>query len=161
MSDKKLFAVEKAEKTLPLVRRIVGDIVRSFERRESSMLERQKLGGSPNPGSAAEERAFQLDREIYKCEHEIIRYQRELEDLGVELKDYKTGLVDFYSRHKDKLAYLCWKLDEGDRIAWWHSLEGGFKGRQPLPPELRAAFLDGPDPSPACTPEPHRQQRKS
>ena len=140
MSDKKLFSVDKAERTLPLVRRIVVDIVGSFERREAGMQERQKLGAHPNPGSASEERAFQLEREIYKCEHEIIRYQRELEELGVELKDYRSGLVDFYSRYKEGLVFLCWKLDEGNSIAWWHSLDDGFKGRQPVTPEIRAEF---------------------
>jgi hypothetical protein len=27
---------------------------------------------------------------------------------------------------------LCWQLGEGDRIEWWHEVEDGFTGRQPL-----------------------------
>jgi hypothetical protein len=28
-------------------------------------------------------------------------------------------------------VYLCWKLGE-DRITWWHEVDAGFAGRQPL-----------------------------
>jgi hypothetical protein len=27
---------------------------------------------------------------------------------------------------------LCWQLDEGDEIGWWHEVEAGFAGRRPL-----------------------------
>ncbi len=54
-----------------------------------------------------------------------------LQELGVELKDLDQGLVDFPSYRNGQLVYLCWKRGE-DRIRFWHSLESGFTGRQPL-----------------------------
>jgi len=56
---------------------------------------------------------------------------KQLEDLGCWLKDINTGLVDFYGLRDGELIFLCWKLGE-DRIRFWHTLEAGFAGRQPL-----------------------------
>jgi hypothetical protein len=56
---------------------------------------------------------------------------QELEALGCELKDIDQGLVDFRSVMGEEEVYLCWKLGEPS-IGWWHSLETGFAGRQPL-----------------------------
>jgi hypothetical protein len=53
------------------------------------------------------------------------------QDLGCELKDLDDGLVDFPSYRQGQLIYLCWKRGE-DRIEWWHTMEAGFAGRQPL-----------------------------
>jgi len=53
------------------------------------------------------------------------------QDLGCELKDLDQGLVDFPSYRGGKLVYLCWKRGES-RIGFWHDLESGFAGRQPL-----------------------------
>ena len=52
---------------------------------------------------------------------------------GCVVKDLDRGLVDFYSLSGDRLIFLCWQRGEKE-ISYWHSLEGGFSGRQPLPP---------------------------
>ena len=56
---------------------------------------------------------------------------QQLEDLGCLLKDLTTGLVDFYGTRRGELVFLCWKLGE-DRIRFWHGLDEGYTGRQPL-----------------------------
>lgn len=56
----------------------------------------------------------------------------ELEGLGIQLKDYHQGLIDFPSMRDGRVVLLCWKADEGDRLEWWHDVESGFAGRQPL-----------------------------
>ena len=61
----------------------------------------------------------------------------EIRSFGCELKDLPQGLVDFPALVEGKLAYLCWQRGE-PRLAYWHSLEGGFAGRQPLPQPPRA-----------------------
>ena len=55
-----------------------------------------------------------------------------LESLGVQLKDYTQGLIDFPSMRDGRVVLLCWKADEGDQLEWWHDIETGFAGRQPL-----------------------------
>ncbi len=52
-------------------------------------------------------------------------------EMGCELKDLNTGLVDFPSYRDGQLVYLCWKQGEPS-IQFWHALDAGFAGRQPL-----------------------------
>jgi hypothetical protein len=54
-----------------------------------------------------------------------------LDELGVVVKDLDAGLVDFPSERDGEPVLLCWQLGE-ERVAWWHTLDGGFAGRQPL-----------------------------
>jgi len=61
---------------------------------------------------------------------EIEALLREIAELGVEMKDPDLGLVDFRTVRRGREVYLCWKLGEGDRIAFWHDLETGFAGRK-------------------------------
>lgn len=56
---------------------------------------------------------------------------KEIEDLGVLIKDFDQGLCDFPHKREGRLVYLCWKLDE-EEVAWWHDIDAGFAGRQPL-----------------------------
>jgi hypothetical protein len=58
----------------------------------------------------------------------------ELYALGVEVKDIESGLIDFLSEREGRLVYLCWRLGE-DHIAYWHDLDAGFAGRQPIEDE--------------------------
>ena len=55
----------------------------------------------------------------------------ELADIGCELKDWETGLVDFPARMSGEEVLLCWKLGE-PRVAYWHHVHAGFAGRSPI-----------------------------
>jgi hypothetical protein len=56
---------------------------------------------------------------------------QQIKELGVHLKDAEKGLCDFpYIKH-GRVVYLCWQLGE-DRIQYWHDVETGFTGREPL-----------------------------
>ena len=50
---------------------------------------------------------------------------------GVSLKDINSGLVDFLSRRDGQDVYLCWRYGE-ESVSYWHDLEAGFAGRQPI-----------------------------
>ncbi len=54
-----------------------------------------------------------------------------VQELGVLIKDFRTGLIDFPYEYDGRIVYLCWKLGE-DEINWWHEIEAGFAGRQLL-----------------------------
>ncbi|HLX59669.1 MAG TPA: DUF2203 domain-containing protein [Planctomycetota bacterium] len=136
----KLYSVDEAERTLPLVKRIVRDIIRNAGEHENRLLQRKKLPLTPPAGSSAEEKAFKLEEEMETYEHEVLRCQRELERMGIELKDYRIGLLDFYSRYDGRIVYLCWKSDEGDTLTYWHDLQAGFRGRQRITPANRHRF---------------------
>jgi hypothetical protein len=60
---------------------------------------------------------------------------QEIELLGVIVKDFRVGLVDFPYEYDGRIVYLCWKPDE-DEIGWWHETDSGFAGRRPLTEEF-------------------------
>ena len=61
-------------------------------------------------------------------------YIAELDSIGCELKDTRTGLIDFRSRLGGREVYLCWKLGERE-IEHWHELDAGFSGRRSIADE--------------------------
>jgi hypothetical protein len=128
----KRFTVEEANKTLPLVRRIVEDVVRQHRVWREKILELDLVASS----SRAEEsrpRAQELEDDAQSIAREIDGYQRELEQLGILLKDRKIGLVDFPSELGGKRVLLCWRLGEPE-VQFWHDEDAGYAGRQPLQP---------------------------
>ena len=64
-------------------------------------------------------------------QEQMNEYEQELTRLGIELKDYYTGLVDFRARVNGREVYLCWRQGEQE-VGYWHELEAGFAGRQRL-----------------------------
>ena len=116
------FTLEQANKTLPLVKRIVADIVAAHQRATTSQLRLEKAKGSEQQAAQRE-----LDASVDRLQDLV----DELSDVGCALKDYQAGLIDFVGRHEGRDVYLCWKLGE-ERITYWHELDGGFAGRKPV-----------------------------
>ena len=129
----RIFTPEQANRTLPLVRRIVRDVVEQFAVWQGAVAEFEIASGAPR-GSAAALGAEALQREVQRLAEEMQAFIAELESLGVMVKDYQRGLVDFPSEHEGRAVLLCWKLDE-PAVMFWHEVDAGFAGRQPLAPE--------------------------
>lgn len=55
----------------------------------------------------------------------------ELQGYGCELKGLEQGLVDFPAIIHGRTVYLCWQYNEPE-IKFWHDIDAGFAGRQPL-----------------------------
>lgn len=128
----KLFTVDDANRTLPLVSRIVADIVAAYGRWQDSMREYEILKVSERLESP-DPRATALEQEIHAVAREIDRFLGELEELGVECKGAEQGLVDFPAEIGGRRVYLCWRLGERS-VQHWHELDAGYAGRQPLTP---------------------------
>jgi hypothetical protein len=125
-----IFTIDQANRTLPLVSRIVADIVETYERWQEEVRAFELAAASaqsemPTPEAVARE------REAQRLAKEITGFVGELEQLGVEFKGYDIGLVDFPSRVGDRSVYLCWRLGE-PAVQYWHETDGGFAGRQPI-----------------------------
>lgn len=129
-----LFTVEQANRTLPLVRRIVEDIVSQHRAWREKILELDLLA-STMKADEPRDRAEQLEREAQALAREIDGFQHELEELGIELKDRRLGLVDFASEINGRRVLLCWRLGEPE-VQFWHEVDAGYAGRQPLSPSL-------------------------
>ncbi len=123
---RRIFTLEHANCALPLVSRIVNDIVQQHKR--VTALEAHCEVADPTLSGEA----VQAQRDRYAAEIDKLReLARELTDIGVELKDWRRGLVDFLSLRQGREVYLCWRLGE-ERVEFWHDLEAGFPGRQPI-----------------------------
>jgi hypothetical protein len=128
----KQFTVEQANATLPLVKRIVEDIVAQHRLWHEKLLEIDLVAASGRASDA--ELADRLAREAQAIAREIETFRRELVSLGIQLKDARLGLIDFASTMGDRPIQLCWRLGEPD-VQFWHEPDAGFAGRQPLVPE--------------------------
>lgn len=129
-----LFTVDQANRTLPLVRRIVDDLVREHRRRSEKLVELDLLGSGAT-ADLPDPRATALEREIQSLTKEIDGFDRELRALGILLKDPRMGLIDFPANIDGRRVLLCWHLGEPS-VQYWHDENTGFAGRQPLSPTL-------------------------
>lgn len=131
MPDVKLFTLDEAERTLPLVSRIVADIQAEY-RAWREALAAYELAAAGARGSSGEPPEVVTRREaVNAAAARVEALTGELAAIGCELKDFGAGLCDFYTLLDDRLVYLCWQSGE-PRITHWHELNAGFAGRQPI-----------------------------
>ncbi len=118
------FTPKEASKRLPLVRKIVKDILS-----RGQML---KMMIEKSPGQKPSAECLDLQAEIEG-------FIQELEDLGCYYKDwsFQSGLVDFPAVVENQEVFLCWRSDE-ESLQWYHSLEEGYPGRRLIPQNLLA-----------------------
>ena len=128
--DVRHFTVEQANATLPLVQRIVRDLMELHPRWRTAVAGYEaaqvEVTANGETDSAREERlaAGRLAGEIESCLDELTQ-------IGCHFKDFESGLVDFPALREEKVVYLCWRAGEG-RVEHWHELTGGVEGRQPI-----------------------------
>ncbi len=133
---RKIFTPDEANATLPLVRAIVSDLVdlsRELTERRQRLAQLQ-VGKAANLRDPYHEELVQVHKDMDQESMRLREYVAELRALGVEPKSGTEGLVDFPAMLNGRKVYLCWKLGES-RVLFWHDLEAGFLGRQPLRPD--------------------------
>ncbi|MCD9185208.1 MAG: DUF2203 domain-containing protein [Pyrinomonadaceae bacterium] len=123
----KIFTVQEANALLP----IIVPKLRTLKNRYAlinSMRHSAKAAAVASEFGGGMEGGSNYVRNLY----EIGRITTELNDLGIQLKDYTRGLIDFPSLREGRIVLLCWQLGENEQIEWWHEQDGGFAGRKPL-----------------------------
>jgi hypothetical protein len=130
MADR-LFTLDEALALLPTVRQLVIEIqdARAEVERLTVELDRLLQLSGGNGHLAADQAGAR--RSVQAAASRLDDLLNELDSLGVQLKGIDDGLVDFPSEREGRIVNLCWRLGE-DTISWWHDLETGFSGRQPL-----------------------------
>jgi hypothetical protein len=127
----KFFTLAEANRTLPLVKRIVQDVASYYPTWKDLVAQYELVAAQARPdwGESPEQLAIkaQIDEVAIKINACLV----ELEQVGCEFKG-EEGLVDFHGKFEGREILWCWKLGE-DRITHWHELDAGFKGRQPIP----------------------------
>ncbi|PYS24530.1 MAG: DUF2203 domain-containing protein [Acidobacteria bacterium] len=124
----KLFTVEEANSLLPSVKAIVKAIQRSHRR----LISLEKAARHAAEGAELGGGGMTDGMHYAQLLVDLSLPTGQLEALGIQLKDYRQGLIDFPSMRDGRVVLLCWKADEGDQLEWWHDIEAGFAGRQPL-----------------------------
>ena len=66
----------------------------------------------------------------------------EIDEIGVQVKDLDSGLLDFPCRLDDQVVLLCWRMGETS-IEHWHTMDSGFNGRQPVDDRFRRRSSSG------------------
>ena len=120
----KHYTPQQANEALIIVRPLVGEMIEISERIRAHQPEMWTLaqkaagnGGSPTLSKLLPD----FDRL-----HDILH---KIQEMGVEVKDLTTGLIDFAALHDGREVYLCWKYGEAS-LQFWHEIEAGFQGRQ-------------------------------
>jgi hypothetical protein len=122
----KIFTVAEAERTLPLVQRIVADILAA--------------GAELKQNAASAVAESEHDTGQQQLEELIL----ELQEMGCFYKDwdFERGLVDFPAVIGGELVFLCWRSDEPS-VRFFHRIEEGYAGRRSLPASQNAASSGG------------------
>lgn len=124
----KLFTIDEANDLLPEVRRQLESIKAHYERLGSFRTAVKAAATSAALGGGG----FESGAAYVKSLYEVGKITTELHESGIQLKDYSRGLIDFPCLRDGRVVLLCWQLGDGDEIEWWHDVEAGFAGRQPL-----------------------------
>jgi hypothetical protein len=119
-TDLKYFTPAEAGKTLPLVRKIVKDILDTS--REMRLIADEIDSSVEN------------DPRIKRFADDIEKFMLELEEIGCFFKDwnFSIGLVDFPAVIDGEEVFLCWRSDEDD-VLFYHGINEGFAARKPIP----------------------------
>jgi hypothetical protein len=124
------FTLEMANRMLPLVSRIVRDILdhyRQWQQTVEAFEMATALARTDRPSAESEA----LQRRAQDLAREIQGFLAELTSLGVEFKGFELGLVDFPGDIEGHQIFWCWKYGESS-VQYWHDASSGYAGRQPV-----------------------------
>ncbi len=124
----KIFTIQEANALLPDVKIILAKIQRAHRKLSRYRGEAKKASEAAEQGGGGIKEGVAYAGVLT----ELTLQLAELEGLGVQLKDFERGLVDFPSLRDGRVVLLCWQLGEGDELEWWHDVDAGFAGRTPL-----------------------------
>ena len=138
LSVPRFFNLVEAERVLPEVERLVRSLSafkEDYQEADSQLTriaQRISLAGGMIP---PRDEVGLLRQQKDAAARAIKGGLERIEEIGCQLKDLDSGLVDFPTLYRDREVYLCWKLGETG-IAFWHHVEDGFKGRRPIDREF-------------------------
>ncbi|RIK29527.1 MAG: hypothetical protein DCC56_12535 [Anaerolineae bacterium] len=122
----KFFTLAEANEALKVIRPIMDEVMLIRERILDNQPEiwavvEKSAGNGGNPVLSKMVVEFEKFDALL---HQIL-------DTGVQIKNINIGLLDFSAMKAGREVYLCWQHGEGD-IAFWHEVDAGYAGRQPI-----------------------------
>ena len=139
MRPEKLFRIQEANAAVPQLAFWIEHLQRGALRLEAEMRALAAARGVALEAIATEDLLRERPAARALVE-ELDGIVREISESGAHLKDIRLGLVDFPAEKDGEVVYLCWQFGEPE-VAFWHRVEEGFAGRQPLPGNARARTL--------------------
>jgi hypothetical protein len=121
-----LFTVEEANALLPTLQELLNDLTlhRDALREKAPHLEPILRAAKANGGG-------RIGSEYGVEAYNLYLAMERIRELGVLLKDLDMGLLDFPHERDGRVVFLCWHPPE-ERVEYWHEIETGYAGRQPL-----------------------------
>jgi hypothetical protein len=108
-----------ANRMIPLIRRVVADLIDCQQRLALMHPEKDRLDRHRNDLSWPERsRRYQLDEEIATGERTLRSAFTELDGLGVAVLDVETGRVGFPTMVNKRRAYFSWLPGE-ETLSFW------------------------------------------
>jgi hypothetical protein len=126
----KLFTVDEANALLPVIVPTLESLRDLKQQLDTAKVELDRFTPTIR-GNGHGMDVLALERQITELIAQISHGIDEITALGVEIKDLNHGLIDFPSVRHGQIVYLCCRLGE-NQIAFWHDLDAGFAGRQPI-----------------------------
>lgn len=119
------YTLEEANAVLPRLEPMLGELREARDKLTDAEAHEALSGAAPANGGGTS------GRQVGEAFLSVRGMLAELEALGIVLRDIDRGLVDFPAILEGREVYLCWEQGE-ERIGFWHHLDAGFGGRQPL-----------------------------
>jgi hypothetical protein len=145
MAARPVFTLEEANALVPRLKSLIGAQMERRSQIERGLEQLAKLMGAVPDSIRVDEEDPPPVRNLKRdVADRIEKYRvawREVEELGVVLKDARVGLVDFYGQVDGKAVWLCWKYGE-EAVTHYHGLDEGFAGRKPIAATLRHRHLN-------------------
>lgn len=126
------FSLEEANRTLPLVKRIVADIAMEYREWRELVRRYEVVAGGATADEGESDEQVRLREAIDRVARRVKACVDELDQVGCVLKGFEEGLVDFPAHLEGRDVFWCWKLGEPE-VAYWHEVEAGYAGRQRIP----------------------------
>jgi hypothetical protein len=139
VKPEKTFRLEEANAIVPHLQILMERLQRGALRLHEEMSELARETGVEPSGVSPEDLLRQRPAARLLVE-ELDAIVHEIEASGAHLKDVQLGLVDFPAERDGEIIYLCWQFGESE-VAFWHRIEDGFAGRQPLPGSAPLRYL--------------------
>jgi hypothetical protein len=132
--ETKHFTLDEAQSLLPVLESLLNRAIEARRAAEKIGEELQALNHKIflSGGMFLDVDSLRKRRKAYDAQLQTVKDSlAEIDAIGVQVKDLDTGLLDFPCLVDGETVLLCWKMGES-RIEFWHTLDGGFAGRQPL-----------------------------
>ncbi|HWA93562.1 MAG TPA: DUF2203 domain-containing protein [Terracidiphilus sp.] len=135
----KTFTLDEAQSLLPVLESLLKRAMESkqaAEEAEANIVDLSRriylMGGMRVDASAVALQRAEVNKHLDRVRETV----SEIDEIGVQVKDLESGLLDFPCRLDDEIVLLCWRLGESS-IEHWHTVDSGFKGRQPVDERFR------------------------